>query len=295
MSLAVQGSLAAKRKLRSTLFGAFCFMAAASAVLLLFILLLSIFSQGFKLLNWSFITSFPRELIKPPGGIFPGLVGSATLVVICGFLTIPFGVAASVYLEEFADRRSRFSQFIEVNINNLSGVPSIVFGMLGLAIFREMFGMEAGILAGALTMSILILPTVILVSREAIRAVPQSLREGALALGSTQGQTVWRMVLPNALPGILTGIILAISRAIGETAPLIVVGAATLVTNLPKDLNSAYTALPIQIFDWAARPNGQAHFSQGAAAAIIVLMATLLLLNSVAIIIRARAQKKQRA
>lgn len=295
MAFVANPGLAARRRNVSKLFGAFCFLAAVSAVLLLVILLYSIFSQGLGRLNWEFITSFPREMVRPPGGILPGLVGSAVLVLICGMLTIPFGVAASVYLEEFADRRSKFSQFIEININNLSGVPSIVFGMLGLAIFREMFGMEAGILAGALTMSLLILPTVILVSREAIRAVPQSLREGSLALGSTQGQMVWRMVLPNALPGILTGIILAISRAIGETAPLIVVGAATLVTNLPKDLNSGYTALPLQIFDWAARPNGQAHFSQGAAAAIIVLMVTLLLLNSVAIIIRARAQKKQRA
>ena len=295
MVLGKPSRLTVRRKIKSALFGVFCFASAGFAVLLLVTLLGSIIAPGLKRLSWTFLTSFPAEIIKPPGGILPGLVGSGALVLICGLITIPIGLAAAVYLEEFADRRSRLSSFIEVNINNLSGVPSIVFGMLGLGIFIKLFGMGSGLITGALTMSILILPTVILVSREAIRAVPQSYREGSLALGSTQGQMVWRMVLPNALPGILTGIILAISRAIGETAPLIVVGAAYFVTKLPKDLNADYTALPLLIYDWSAKPSGQIHFREGAASAIIVLMVTLLLLNSVAIIIRARAQKKQLA
>lgn len=295
MILGQHSPLTAKRRLKSMLFGGFCFASAGFAVLLLFILLASIIAPGMKRLSLSFLTSFPSEFLKPPGGILPGLVGSAFLVLICGLITIPIGLAAAVYLEEFADRRSRLSGFIEVNINNLSGVPSIVFGMLGLGIFIKLFGMGTGLITGALTMSLLILPTVILVSREAVRSVPQSYREGSLALGSTQGQMVWRMVLPNALPGILTGIILSISRAIGETAPLIVVGAAYFLTNLPNNLNASYTALPLLIYDWSAKPSGQIHFREGAASAIIVLMVTLLLLNSVAIIIRARAQKKQRA
>jgi len=295
MAMTQGGSFNQRRKLKSTLFGVFCLGAAVTAVILLIILLGSILAPGLKRLSWTFLTTFPSEFLKPPGGILPGLVGSAALVALCGIVTIPIGLAAAVYLEEFADRKSRFSSFIEVNINNLSGVPSIVFGMLGLGIFINLFGMETGLLTGALTMSLLILPMVILVSREAIRAVPQYYREGSLALGSTQGQMIWRMVLPNALPGILTGVILSLSRAIGETAPLIVVGAAFFLTNLPQNLDSKYTALPLLIYDWSSKPSGQIHFREGAASAIIVLMVTLLLLNSVAIIIRARAEKKQRA
>lgn len=281
------------RRLKDAAFGAVCGAAASAAVVLLAALLIKIVLDGSKRLSWEFLTDFPRVISNPPGGILPALVGSFYVVILTAGFTIPVGVAAAVYLEEFVARKNKITEFIEVNISNLSGVPSIVYGMLGLGIFIGILNMKGGVLVGALTMSLLILPMVILVSREALKAVPSSYREGSLALGCTQGRMIWSMVLPNALPGILTGIILSIGRAIGETAPLIVVGSAVLVTKIPQNINDDYTVLPIQIFNWSRQPREE--FPQGAASAIVVLMAVLLVLNSVAIIIRARAQKKQRA
>lgn len=282
-----------QRKSKDLLFKYLCFGAAGFAVLLLVVLLGKLFFDGLGRVDWKFLTGFPSELpMNRGGGILPSLVGSGLVVLLSGLIVVPVGVAAAIYLEEMTSRRSKLASFIEVNINNLSGVPSIVYGMLGLGVFVGAMNLGRGILVGALTMALLILPMVILISRESIRAVPLSYREGALALGSTPGQTIMRMVLPNALPGILTGIILAISRAIGETAPLIVVGAVTFANFLPEKLSDRYSALPLQIFNWSARP--QPSFHEAAAGAILVLMVTLLLLNSVAIALRARAQKKQR-
>jgi phosphate transport system permease protein len=198
------------------------------------------------------------------------------------------GVAAAIYLEEFGGR-GKLSAFIDINIANLAGVPSIVYGILGLAIFVRWFSLQRSVLAGALTMSLLILPVIIMSSREAIRAVPHSIRQAALALGATPWQTVRHHVLPAALPGILTGLILALSRAIGETAPLIMIGALTYVAFVPSGPMDAFTALPIQIFNWASRP--QAEFHQLAAAGIVVLLAVLLIMNAAAIIIRHRSQR----
>lgn len=282
-----------RRKIKSQIFGFFCFLAAAVAMLLLATLLWKILADGLGRLSWEFLRNPPSEVRPTRAGIWPAIAGSLMVMGLTAIITVPVGVAAAVYLEEFTTRKNRFTTFIEVNIANLSGVPSIVYGMLGLAVFVTWLNLGKGVLTGALTMSLLILPMVILVAREALRAVPRSYREGSMALGATPWQCIWTAALPNALPGILTGIILALSRAIGETAPLIVVGAAGLVTSTSYGLQDPYMALPLQIFNWAGRP--QESFHDAAAAAIIVLMGALLLLNSAAIIIRSRAQKKQRA
>jgi phosphate transport system permease protein len=202
---------------------------------------------------------------------------------------VPAGLAAAIYLEEYG-RRNRLSRFIEINIANLAGVPSIIYGLLGLGLFVRAFGLGRSVLAGAATLALLVLPTIILATREALRAVPPSLREASYALGATKWQTIWRVVLPVALPGILTGVILSISRAIGETAPLITIGALTYVPFVPDSLWSAFTVLPIQIFNWVSRP--QADFAENAAAAILVLLALLLTLNAVAIWLRDRYRRQ---
>jgi phosphate transport system permease protein len=212
-------------------------------------------------------------------------------MVVCAGFIVPVGVATAIYLEEYADRERWWNRFIEVNIQNLAAVPSIVYGILGLA-FLVRGPLELGrvVLAGGLTLGLLVLPVVIIASREAIRAVPPSIREGSLALGATQWQTIRKQVLPAAVPGIATGVILALSRAIGETAPLILVGAASFVAFNPESLDSAYTALPLQIFEWISRP--QDEFKLLAAAGILVLLALLLTMNGVAIWLRNRFEQQ---
>jgi phosphate transport system permease protein len=206
-------------------------------------------------------------------------------------LALPIGVAAAVYLEEYGSR-SRISRLIEINISNLAAVPSIIYGLLGLGLFVRALAMERSVLAGACTLALLALPVVILSTREALRTVPGSIREGSYALGATQWQTVWYQVLPMAAPGILTGLILALSRTIGETAPLITIGALTYVPFAPDSIWSAFTVLPIQIFNWVSRP--QADFQINAAAGIIVLLGLLLLMNAVAVVLRDRYQRQGR-
>lgn len=277
-----------KRKLKNTLFTGVCLGATILAVAILVILLTKLFLDGYKRLDASFLDNF-ASMFPQKSGIKQSLVGSLYIMGLTALVTVPIGVAAAIYLEEFTLRKNRVAQFIQLNIANLSGVPSIVYGLLGLAMFVTLLGLGKSILAGALTMSILILPMVILVSQEALKAVPSGYRDGSLALGATRWQTIRRQVLPAALPGILTGVILALSRAIGETAPLITVGAIGFGTSLPKSLDDRYTVLPIQIFQWSTRP--QAAFHENAAAAILVLMAMLLLMNSIAIYLRARAAK----
>lgn len=279
-----------RRKLKDRIFTAVCFLATAIGAILLVTLIGSIVQDGLGRLSLDFIRNAPSVIKPETAGIWPALVGSIYVMVLTAAIAVPVGLAAAIYLEEFTTRRNGFTNFIQANIANLAGVPSIVYGMLGLAVFVKFLALEESILAGALTMSLLILPMVILVSQEALKAVPKSYREGSLALGATQWQTIRGQVLPSALPGVLTGIILSMSRAIGETAPLIVVGAVGMVTFTPNGLDSRYTVLPLQIFQWAGEPREVFHVA--AAAAIIVLITVLLLMNGFAIWLRNRTQKR---
>jgi phosphate transport system permease protein len=247
--------------------------------------------DGLPWLSWDFLTNFPSRIIPERSGIESALVGTLYLMLIVAVLVVPLGVATAVYLEEYADRSRWFNRLIEVNIQNLAAVPSVVYGILGLAfIVRGPLSMGRVLLAGGITLSLLVLPVVIIVAREAIRAVPPSIREGSLALGATQWQTIWKQVLPGSLAGIATGVILALSRAIGETAPLLIIGAAVSPRFNPGGLFDSFTALPIQIFSWTTDANRD--FVSAAAGAILVLMLLLVLMNSVAIFLRNRYEQK---
>jgi phosphate transport system permease protein len=266
-----------------------CLLAITIGMLALVILIVDILVRGLGTLNWNFLTSFPSRFASQ-AGILAALVGSIWLLFLTALFALPTGVAAAIWLEEISDRRNRLSRLIEVNIANLAGVPSIVYGLLGLGVFVRVLGFGRSITAGALTMALLVLPIVIINTREALRAVPPSQREAAYALGATHSQVVWGVVLPAALPGILTGTILALSRAIGETAPLITIGALTFIAFLPTSAFDPFTVLPIQIFNWVSRP--QKEFHALAASGIIVLLVVLLSMNALAIILRDRARRK---
>ena len=259
-------------------------------MLVLLCLLADIVIDGFPRLTWQFLTGFPSRFAEKAGAA-PAIVGSIYLIVLTGIIALPMGVGAAIYLEEYAPD-NKLTRFIELNIANLAGVPSIIFGLLGLQIFVRWAGLGRSLLAGAFTMAILVLPIIVLASREALRTVPPSVRDASLALGATKWQTTWAQVLPIASPGILTGCILAFSRALGETAPLVTLGALTYVPFLPTGPFSAFTALPIQAFNWTSRP--QAAFQHNAAAAILILLVILLTLNSAAIWLRNRCQGKLR-
>jgi len=265
---------------------------ATSALLLsliaLFVLLIDVFYDGIPRLGWQFLTSFPSR--RPErAGILPALVGSIYVVGLTICFSVPLGVGAGIYLEEYS-RRDWLSKLIEINVSTLAGVPSIIYGILGLELFVRTMQLGRGLLAGALTLTLLVLPIIIVSTREAIRAVPLSLREAAFAMGATRWQVIKDQVLPVAIPGILTGVILAVSRAIGETAPLIMIGALTYIAFLPDSLNAPFTALPIQIFNWVSRP--QKGFHANAAAGIVVLLVITLSLNSLSIFLRNYFQKK---
>ena len=251
-------------------------------------LLIDIFSDGIPRLSLEFLTSLPSRFAEKAGAR-PAIFGTLWVISVCALFSVPVGIGAAIYLEEFA-RKGRLANLIEVNISNLAGVPSIIYGLLGLAIFVRMFSMGRSVLAGGLTLGLLVLPVIVLSGREALRAVPNTIREGALALGATRWQAVWRQVLPAALSGFMTGIILALSRAIGETAPLITMGALTYVTFVPNSPLDRFTVLPIQIFNWTSRP--QAAFIDTAAAGIVVLLIALLSMNALAIWLRGRFQKR---
>ena len=271
---------------------AFVWLCRLSVVIplgILAVLLVGVFVKGIGRLDWDFLQGMPSGQAVL-AGIWPALVGSLYLIALTALLAVPLGVAAAILLEEYA-RDTRLAQVIEIAIANLAGVPSVIYGLLGLELFVRLFGLGASLLAGAATLAILVLPIVIMSSREALRTVPDALREAALALGATRWQMVRRVSLPMALPGILTGAILAISRAIGETAPLIVIGAVVYITFLPDSVTSEFTALPIQIFNWVSMP--QQDFLINAAAGIVVLMVTLLLLDSVAIWLRQRYDRQR--
>jgi phosphate transport system permease protein len=257
---------------------------------LLVTLLVDVALDGLGLIDTNFLTS-PSSFNPDIAGIEPALYGTLWLMAGCVLFIVPVGVATAVYLEEYADSTKWWNRLIEVNIQNLAAVPSIVYGILGLAfIVRGPLGLGPVVLAGSLTLGLLVLPVVIIAGREAIRAVPPSIREGSLALGATQWQTIWKQILPAAVPGIATGVILALSRAIGETAPLIVIGVASFVAFSPSGPDSFFTAVPMQIFDWISRP--QPEFQQLAAAGILVLMVVLLFMNSVAIWLRNKYESK---
>jgi phosphate transport system permease protein len=278
-----------RQKLGDGLFQVVAVFGVALALATLGALIADALVDGLPRIDWKFLTSFPSR--KPAqAGIFSALVGSVYLITLTAVVAVPIGVAAAVYLEEYTNQSSRLSRIIEVNVANLAGVPSIIYGLLGLELYVRAMRLERSLLAGALTLALLVLPIVIIASREAIRAVPGTIREAAYALGATQWQTTKDHVLPLAFPGILTGIILAVSRAIGETAPLITIGALTYVAFVPDGLFSPFTALPIQLFNWVSRP--QAGFHINAAAGIVVLLAVTLLLNALAIFLRNRYQKQ---
>ncbi|MCA9714844.1 MAG: phosphate ABC transporter permease PstA [Myxococcales bacterium] len=271
-------------------FAGLCLAAALLPLLLLFVLLADVVYDGLSRLDWAFLTSYPSR--RPErAGVLAGLVGSFYLVGLTALIALPLGVGAAVYLEEYGGR-GRLAQIIEVNISNLAGVPSIIYGLLGLELFARTLAMGRSLLAGALMMALLVMPIVILSTREALRTVPLGMREAGLALGATRWQVTRRIVLPMSLPGILTGAILAIARAIGEAAPLIVLGALTYVDFLPDGLRSAFTVLPIQIFNWIGRP--QAGFKLNAAAGIVLLLLMLLLFNGLAIYLRNYFQRRTR-
>mgnify|MGYP006074296903 CR=1 FL=1 len=277
-----------RRHLKAKIFSWFCASVTWMGTGLLLVLLYQIFSDGLRWLDWDFLNSFPSRFPER-AGIKSALAGTVWLIGLVATFSIPIGVATAIYIEEFGNK-SRLSRIIELNISNLAGVPSIVYGIIGLTIFVRGLNLERSLISGALTMSLLILPVIIIASREAIKTVPIGIRSAAFALGATRWQTVWSHVLPASFPGILTGVILALSRAIGETAPLLMIGALTYVAFVPEGPMDSFTALPIQIFNWVSRP--QEEFHQLAAAAIIVLLVVLLALNSIAIFIRHKMEKK---
>ena len=278
-----------RRHRKGALFAAVAMTATLVGVSLLVILLFDLITDGVGRLSWEFVTSFPSRLAAR-AGIWPALVGTIWLLVLTAAISFPLGVGTAIWLEEYAPN-SRLKRIIQLNISNLAAVPSVVYGILGLAVFVRFFAFGRSLLAGAATLALLILPVIIIAAQEAIKAVPPSIRFGAYALGATRWQVVSRQVLPQAFPGILTGTILALSRAIGETAPLIVIGAVGYVAFLPEGPLDEFTVMPIQIYDWISRP--QAEFHELAASGIVVLLVVLLSMNAVAILLRNRFSKER--
>ena len=277
-----------RRKKTDYIFRALAKVLTWSSLFVLAILLYHVSITGIDRLSFDFLDRFPSRF-PSKAGIKSALHGSIWMLVLVTIISVPIGVATAIYLEEYG-KKNRLNRFIEINISNLAGVPSIVYGILGLAIFVRFFQFDRSVLAGSFTMSLLILPVIIISSREAIRAVPTTIRLGAYAVGATKFQTIRHHVLPIAIPGILTGIILSMSRAIGETAPLIMIGALTYVAFVPESVMDPFTTLPIQIFNWASRP--QAAFHEVAAAGIIILLIVLLFMNALAIFLRNYTNKK---
>ncbi len=255
----------------------------------LVLLLWGVAQEGMGRLTWDFLTGFPSRRASN-AGLLPALAGSAWLITLAAAMAVPIGVGAAIALEEYGGR-GRWARLIEINIANLAGVPSVIYGLLGLGLFVHAMGLDRSVVAGSATLALLMLPVVILTAREALRAVPVTIREASLALGATKWQTTWYQVLPIALPGLATGLILAVSRALGETAPLVVIGALTYVSFVPDGPSSPFTALPIQIFAWVSRP-GTA-FRPNAAAAILVLLGVLIVVNGLAIWVRDRASRQR--
>ena len=274
----------ARRRLMGTIFLGTCVAAIGILLVALMALLVDVFSKGVPWLDAGFLTGVPSRRAES-AGILPALLGSLEIGLMTGAISFPVGIAAAIYLEEYA-RDTFVTRTLRTNIANLAGVPSIIYGIFGLAIFVRALGLGRSPLAAALTLALLIMPIVIIATIEALRAVPDSQREGAYALGATRWQAVRGSVLPAAAPGIVTGVILAMARAIGEAAPIIVIGAAAFVTFNPTPLQEGFSILPIQVYQWAARP--QAAFQGIAAATIIVMLVLTVILNGLAVIVRNR-------
>jgi phosphate transport system permease protein len=284
------GQATASQRIKDLAFRLALLACLALAIGLLVVLLVDVALDGVGALDWDFINSF-TSITADKAGIQAGLWGTIWLMGVCAFFIVPVGVATAIYLEEYGDPTKWWNRLIEVNIQNLAAVPSIVYGILGLAfLVRGPLSLGNVVLAGGLTLALLVLPMVIIAGREALRAVPSSIREGSMALGATKWQTIWKQVLPSSIPGVATGVILALSRAAGETAPLLVVGAAGFIAFNPDGLFSDFTALPIQIYIWSTDANPE--FKTLAAAGILVLMILIVLMNSVAIWLRNRYERK---
>jgi phosphate transport system permease protein len=278
----------AGRRAFGRVFATVCFMATAVGIVVLALLLFDIFSDGLGRLSWDFLNDFPSRRAAR-AGLKPALVGSAWVLGLTALISFPLGVGTAIWLEEYAPD-NRFTKVVETNIANLAGVPSVVYGILGLAVFVRAFALGRSIMAAGLTLALLILPVIIIASQEAIRAVPGSIRLGAYALGATRWETIRYHIFPLALPGIMTGTILALSRAVGEAAPVILVGALGFIPFVPDGPLDQFTVIPFQIYNWVSRP--QSDFHAAAAAASIVLLVMLLTMNAAAIYVRNRYSKK---
>lgn len=279
---------ARKNRLKDKIFKAIGITATLLGIMILAIFIGFILYQGLERLSWDFLMSLPSRFAEK-SGIYTAWMGTVWILVCTTLISFPLGVGAGIYLEEYGGD-NWFSSFLEINISNLAGVPSIIYGLLGLGVFVRMMHMGNSILAGSLTLSLLILPVIIVSTREAIRAVPRTIKEASVALGASKWQTIWHQILPASFGGILTGVILAISRAVGETAPLIVVGALVYVPFAPKSPLDEFTVLPVQIFNWVTRP--QQEFIINAAAGIIVLLAITFLMNGIAVYLRHKWQQR---
>lgn len=259
-----------------------------SCLVVLAIFLGFVLYMGFDRLSWEFLQSLPSRFADQ-SGIYTALIGTVWVLVLTTLISFPLGVGAGIYLEEYA-KKSKIATFLEINIANLAGVPSVIYGLLGMEVFVRIMQMGNSILAGSLTLALLILPVIIVSTRESIRAVPSSIRDASNALGASKWQTIWNQVLPASFGGILTGVILALSRAVGETAPLIVVGALAYVPFVPQGPFDEFTVLPIQIYNWVTRP--QHEFVINASAAIIVLLLITFVMNGIAVFLRNKWQQK---
>ncbi|HEY9170014.1 MAG TPA: phosphate ABC transporter permease PstA [Lutibacter sp.] len=277
-----------KNRLKDQLFKFWGIGCTLIGLVLLVVFIGGILIDGLSRIDWAFITDLPSRKAEK-SGIWTPLMGSIWILVLTAIISFPVSVAAGVYLEEYA-KKNRLSALLEINISNLAGVPSIIYGLLGLEVFVRIMNLGASVLAGALTLSLLILPIIIVATREAIKAVPNSIRDASYALGASKWQTIWNQVLPASSGGILTGVILALSRAVGETAPLIVVGALAYVPFAPQGPLDQFSVLPIQIFNWISRP--QQGFIDNAAAAIIILLLITFIMNGIAVYFRNKWQKK---
>jgi len=277
-----------KNRLKDTIFkywGIFCTLIG---LVLLTIFIGDILIDGLARIDWSFITNLPSRKAEK-SGIYTALMGSIWILILTAIIAFPMGVAAGIYLEEYG-KKNKFAGLLEINISNLAGVPSIIYGLLGLEVFVRIMDLGASVLAGSLTLSLLILPIIIVATREAVKAVPSSIKDASYALGASKWQTIWYQILPASGGGILTGVILALSRAVGETAPLIVVGALAYVPFAPQNPMDDFSVLPIQIFNWISRP--QHGFIENAAAAIIILLLITFMMNGIAVYFRNKWQKK---
>ena len=277
-----------RRKRTGVILSGGLFLATVFGIVVLVTLLVDVALTGLPWLGWDFLTEYPSRFAEQ-AGIKSAIVGSLWMMGLTALISVPLGVGAAIYLEEYA-QEGWLLRLIQTNIANLAGIPSVIYGILGLALFVRFFALERSLLAGALTMSLLILPIIVISTQEALRAVPQGVRESAYALGATRWQVIYSHLLPMAAPGIFTGIILSLSRAVGETAPLIMIGALTFIAFLPESVMDPFTVLPIQIFNWTARP--QQEFQDVAAAGIIILMVFLMLMNLSAILLRNYFEQK---